>query len=619
MSALVGVYFRDGQPAPRDLIEGMLARVARHGARAQVWQAGTVALGQRSNSDLLTLTTDVSPTRLYIAADARLDNGAELGDALGISAECAARMSDAELIVRAYAAWEQECVNRLLGDFAFAVWDAERRRLFCARDRLGVKPFYFFANERAVAFASEIKALLTLPFVPRRLDEVRLADYVLPIFEDKTRTLFQGISRLAAAHTLTVDGDGIATRGYWMLDPQRERVLNSDAEYAEAFRAVFDKAVRVRLDGTGSVGAMLSGGLDSSAIVCTASDFQQRMGRRLQTFSAMYDSVPASDERPFIHAVLERNPVTPHCFDPGEVSPLTEWDAEASSDDEPLWNPQMAVHWMALQAAREAGVSSLLDGLGGDDVISHGVDYLTDLARAWRWLDFSREANQLAWRSGKSFQHVVKRFAAKPLVVEPFRRRWRAVRGQPVPIDPLLRPEYVARIHLRERLAEYDAEALAAETSSRWAHRFGITSGLTAFALEQIYRAAAHFQIEMRFPYFDTRLVEFCVSLPPPLKLREGWTRWIVREALRARLPEAIATRTSKGNLSHAFVHAMRADSQYWESWLDAHSSMLQEYVSLERAQAIRQNFNAQPNNADAFALWRVVIMGRWLERMRFV
>ncbi len=180
-------------------------------------------------------------------------------------------VTDAELILRAYKRWGERSPEHLLGDFAFAIRDAHRDVLFCARDHFGVKPFYYHhAPGRLFCFASEIKGLLALAEVPRRLNETRVADYLVPLLEDKVITFYEEIVRLPPAHRMTVSRDGVRIEEYWALDPTREIRMKSGEEYAEAFREIFTEAVHCRLRSAFPVGSMLSGGLDSSSIVCVA-------------------------------------------------------------------------------------------------------------------------------------------------------------------------------------------------------------------------------------------------------------------------------------------------------------------------------------------------------------
>src|SRR3989442_1004237 len=263
------------------------------GARSCLVQAlAAQALPARPGPEACARVGAAPPLAGSLHADARIDNRAELCSVLSAPST----VTDAELILQAYARWGERCPEHLLGDFAFALWDARRGFLFCARDHFGVKPFYYHHRPgRLFAFASEIKGLLVLSDVPRRLNETRVADYLVPLLEDKEITFYEGIVRLPPAHHMTVSRDGVRIEQYWALDPDREIRMKSDGEYAAAFREIFTEAVRCRLARPIPVGSMLSGGLDSSSIVFVAPKLLAEDGsRELHTFSAIFPHLPES-------------------------------------------------------------------------------------------------------------------------------------------------------------------------------------------------------------------------------------------------------------------------------------------------------------------------------------
>lgn len=252
----------------------MAACLAHRGTDGMgLWCEGPVGLGHRmrwTTPESLheTLPFSRPSEKRAITADARLDNRDELSASLNVSDRA---VSDSTLILLAYDRWGDACPERLLGDFAFVIWDGRREALLCARDPMGVKPLYYHHQpNRLFAFASEIKALLCLAEIPRRLNEQRVADYLVPILEDMEATFFRDIVRLPPGHRLLLDSRGLALQRYWSLDPAREVRLDSDEAYAEAFRTLFTDAVRARLRSAYPVGSLLSGGLDSSSITCAA-------------------------------------------------------------------------------------------------------------------------------------------------------------------------------------------------------------------------------------------------------------------------------------------------------------------------------------------------------------
>ena len=269
MSGVAGIVHVDnGRPATADDIQQMLSRM-RHRARdgSSWWTDGSVALGHA----WLDTTGEDGPGpltmaggKLAITADCRLDNRDELLARLGLRDRS---IADAVLIMRAYLKWGEACPTYLQGDFAFAIWDGERQALFCARDHFGVKPFYYHSTGGRFAFASEIGPILALDGVGRRLSEHQIAGFLAGLPDDPQATPYAEIFRLPARHGMTVAGRQVVLRRYWQIEPS-QRPARGDA--AEEFGHLFAQSVENRMRGTPAVGAMLSGGLDSSSIACVA-------------------------------------------------------------------------------------------------------------------------------------------------------------------------------------------------------------------------------------------------------------------------------------------------------------------------------------------------------------
>ena len=290
---------------------------------------GAVGLGHR----LLWTTPESLHERLpmvsasgntILTADARIDNRDQVITDLGLGDRAPEYITDSDLILATYEKWGDRCPERLLGDFAFVIWDRHQQTLFCARDHFGVKPlYYYYRPGHLFACASEIKGLHCLPKVPRQLNEVQVADYLAGISEDKAATYYQNILRLPPAHSATISPQGMRLNCYWSLDPTSELRLGSDEEYAAAYREIFTEAVRCRLRSAFPLGSHLSGGLDSSSVTCVARKLSQQTNTALwHTFSNIFEDVPQCDERPFINAVLAQRGYIPHYIHADHLSPL---------------------------------------------------------------------------------------------------------------------------------------------------------------------------------------------------------------------------------------------------------------------------------------------------------
>jgi len=490
--------------------------------------------------------------------------------------------------------------------------------LFCARDHFGVKPFYYHHRPRHLfAFASELKGLLTLPDVPRRLNETRVADYLVPLLEDKEITFYEEIVRLPPAHWMTVGREGIRRQEYWALDPERDIRLRSDDEYAAAFREIFTEAVRCRLRSAYPIGSMLSGGLDSSSIVCVARQLlAENGGGPLHTFSAVFPDVPECDEREYIEAVVAGGGVVPNYVRGDRLSPVDRLEQDLAVQDEPFYAPNLFLHAGLYQEARACGARVVLDGLDGDTTVSHGIGYLPELARTGRWITLGREVSCLGRHHKRSALSIVLTRAIRPLAPEVLRRAWRAVTAWRDP-NTIVSLSFAARIELEQRRSALERGRSRLARAARTDHWSRLTSGLMPFLLEIADRAAAAFSIDPRYPFFDTRLAEFCLALPPEQKLWKGWGRVVMRRALGQLLPPQVQWRPGKCDLSPNFIRGLAAANGGV-----AELASLEEVCQavdgfVDRAAVAEAHRLAQATGAEHYALsvWKAVTLDLWLHR----
>ncbi|HEY7142190.1 MAG TPA: asparagine synthase-related protein, partial [Methylomirabilota bacterium] len=497
MSAIAAIWRLDGAPLQRTTLDRMIERLAPRAADAVgSWLDGPVGLGHRmlhatpeSCRETFPLAGDTRGT--VVTADVRLDNRTELMSALGLARRPAVEVGDGELLLRAWERWGEECPARLRGDFAFALWDARRRVIFCARDPAGVKPLYYHLGPRVFAVASGTGALLAVPDVPRRLDELRIAAWLVRGVDDRAVTSWEGLLRLPGGHGLAVTARGGAPRAYWQLDPARGLRLTSDLEYAERFRDLFTDAVRCRMRSASPVAAALSGGLDSSSVVCVARAIQEAAGTGpLRTYTARFPTIPGCDEGAEVALIEARGGLAPRHLRGDTLDPLGDLEKRAGLEDETFHAPGYYMHRALYDTARSDGVRVFLEGTGGDLVVSHGTGYLHDLARQGRWLALGREARQLSqsfqrptWRTLRAVTGAV----APPLL----RRTWRRLRRRGLLGPPMIRADFARRIGLEERLraAELSGPGYAAE-AARYQHWRTLASARLAGILDTLAASA---------------------------------------------------------------------------------------------------------------------------------
>ena len=633
MSGIMGIYYLDDRPVDRTELGRMVDTLAHRGPDgAAIWSEGSVGLGHRMlwttpESLLEKLPLSNQTGDFVITADARIDNRDELIAALSLSDRPNEKITDSKLILAAYERWGERCPEHLLGDFAFAIWDGRQQKLFCARDHMGVKPLYYYYSREVFVFASEIKAILCLPEVPRRLNEIRVADHLIGSLEDKTSTFYQDILRLPAAHSLAISRKEKQARSYWSVNLKHELRLRSSQEYVEAFREIFTEAVRCRLRSAFPVGTMLSGGLDSSSIACVARNLLTEAGdRHLSTFSAIFPSLaqvdPRIDERPYMNAVVGMGGFEAHSVYADRISPLVEREQVSWHLDGACLAPNLYMDWAIFRAAHQQGVRILFSGVDGDTTVSYGHEYLSVLARTGRWQKLIAEARGLSrefYGCTISPRRLVWEYGFKPLIPQPVLELSDKLRGRTQSLWPesrLINPAFAQRIGLSEHTQALLASGIKLAHTARGEHWYAITSGLMQYSLQTLGELAAAFSLELHYPFCDRRLVEFCLALPPEQKLHQGWTRSIMRRAMAGILPPEVQWRKGKGNLSANFKQRLKEDEQKMiEEVILKNPQLIEDYVNIPGLRAAYQRYASQPiqREEDAFNVFMVVTLALWL------
>lgn len=630
MSGIAGIYHRGGRPVS-DEPDKMLAALAHRGPDGlQHWRCGAVGLGHamlRTTPEAAQEMLPLVQGELVLTADARIDNRDELIRRLGLTDRPASQLADSALILAAYEKWGTACPEYLVGDFAFALWDGHRQTLFCARDHMGVRPFYYHCSPTSFACASEIKALLALPGIPQRANDARIADFLLLLESaGKDETAYAEIWRLPPGHRLEVSPAGLTIRRYWALDPEPTLLLGSDAAYAEAFREVFAEAVRCRLRTTHAVGSILSGGLDSACVTVMARELWQRP-TPLHTYSAVFTGSGDTDERPFIDAILTGGGLLGHRIDGNDLQlSADEVGQIARQVEEPIWYAFQLVLWRLYGLAHTQGVRVLIDGVDGDAVVaSVRQAYLADLLRAGAWRTFVAEVDGAARRRyhGSPVRYLrhwlgqLKRHFAEPLLAAPVREGWQRFRGTTEPLPAYIAQAFAQRMDLRARRARRPSLYTDPGLTARQVHYRWLTGTAFPYHLEMLNRAAAAFGLEYRHPFFDRRLVEFSLALPAGQKYSRGETRAVMRRALADLLPASIYHRPDKGAVHHHYLRsALTGGAPSWGERMQADPGDAVTYLDPATMAGLWTGYLGNKGAGSVNDLWYSMSMYLWLHQM---
>jgi asparagine synthase (glutamine-hydrolysing) len=568
MSGIAVIWNRDGRPVDGAQIVRMTELMKHRGPDGERhWHRGPVAIGHCALNTTPEALADQQPlldeaAGLSITFDGRIDNREELKTLLDIDGSDPVSVSDPRLVLAAYRKWGEACPEHLLGDFAFAVWDERQQRLFCARDFLGVRPLFYALVGTTFVCASEVEALFALPGLRQEPNLAVVAARLLRQCIEFDDTLYMGAWRLPLSHCLTVTQDAVRRRRYWDIDPSRQTRYRTDDQYAEHFRELFFDAVSCRMRSSAPIAGLLSGGLDSSGIVCSVQQIRKEreiIQPNFETFSMVFDRVVSSDERPFIDAVVR------HCgakanFHIGDRNPTEAAIARSAVYPGLLYSPQTMVLGEMFKHIKARGFSVVLDGNGGDELAGDGFRHLIDLMRWGRWLSLSALVRAYAENYTMSswwlfFNHVLR--PALPPSIKRFYRRLIPRDDENNPRTNLVSEDALVRSGARERI-EHPAQLPAFQALEHAQMYQAIFTGWGPMVVSEGYELLVSYAgIEMRQPFRDRRLVELALSLPADQLWRQGWSRFVYRNAMKGILPEEVQLRRGKGEFSHIFYSVL--------------------------------------------------------------
>jgi asparagine synthase (glutamine-hydrolysing) len=556
MSGIVGIFHLDGAPLDRGLLERMTNALAFRGPDAQeIRLDGPVGFGHT-----LLKTTDEAEHehqpftldgQVWIVADARVDARRELIAKLNTRGQIATLgVPDVELILRAYLAWGEACVENLLGDFAFGIWDAPRRRLFCARDQMGIKPFYYAHVGECVVFSNTLNCVRMHPVVSDTLNELAIADYLLFEFNQNCATTsFADIQRLPSAHCSSWSENGLRLRRYWNLPIDEPLFYSRLDDYTDHFRTLTRTVVGDRLR-TNKVGIFMSGGLDSPTVAVTAAELlrERGPGSELRAFTILGDYAPIDDEERHCAGLVAASLGIPIQF-----ICAAETNAFARGTGRPLLTPEPVDISPGSEIEREPDrrfsscARVFLHGEGPDNALFYEWrPYFSYLLRQRRFGNLLQDL----WR------HVVinRQFPLPSAIFKRLLTKRAADTGGPV-YPEWMNPELESRLQLRARWELFRRNQPTPATSTVHAVRPRGYASLQLPAWQEMFegqdQGRTRSLYEMRHPFADVRMLQFLLSLPPVPWCR---SKYIIRRAMRDTLPETVLRRVKLGYPSLNFL-----------------------------------------------------------------
>lgn len=602
MSGIYGMVRYDGAPVTPETLAPIAAKMSFWGPDGHgQWCGDGAGLGQlmlhvtpESLQERLPASLRAAP-HLVITADARIDNRDDLFNALGVPAQGRDRTPDSSLILLAYERWGADCVKRLLGDFAFAIWDSRERKLFCARDLFGCVPFVYHFDRKRFIFASDIKGVLARMAAPR-LNEPMIAAYLhmKTYHAEKRLTFFEEVVKLPPAHTLTLTSAGVRILRYWSPEDAPEVRLATDADYAEQMGILLRHSVECRLRSAFPVGSHLSGGLDSSSVTVVAARELRAHGQQLEVFSWSPPPQPGSDdesdnEHIRIDAVCRAEGLSCHYLPATQESYFGLFQKNFTTEPTEMMAREVKVQ----QRATGCGLRVILSGWGGDEAVSnHAGSGLSEFFICGKWRDFS---TLVEFRMRK-----IANDAPLPAMM---RRIWKlggVARDIAFPYLPnSLFSLFMNNVWLQHEndctypsFARLHRKTVLGLRAPAFRPRHGIHStichlleyGHMTKRMEHWATSGARQQLTYRYPLADRRLVEFALGVPAVQLCNVSSRLPIFRRSVSALLPVSghWDRRKTESKALGALKKVWFSAHQDWASRLVADSTPGGTYVDIK-------------------------------------
>lgn len=554
MSGFVALFQPNGAPVDRSLLSGLTSFLEFRGPDgSDTWSAGPVGLGHALFRTTRSFADERQPVSFdglcWIVADARLDRRAELLDRLrNAGQDVDSNPSDAELILHAFLAWQDDCVRHIYGDFAFAIWDGRTQRLFCARDHFGIRPFYYAVTPDLVLCSNTLDCIRRHPGVSDELNDQAVGDFLLfGLNLDRATTTFKHIQRLTPAHLLSASAADVYTRRYWSAPVDGRIRYRRQEEYAEHFRHILRSAVADRMDAD-KVGIFLSGGMDSGAIAATANEIGRDSGTKLKGYTVTYEQLLGDREGYFAQQTADFLKIPLEIISMDHLQPFRSGDESDFAFPEPLDDPMAyGIREQFAAVAKDCRVA--LFGEGIDNLMYFQLaPYLRDSARRGEWLTLLAALAGYLWKQRSRWHRLGYRL-----------KRRLASKELSTALPPWIASDFARRVNLTERFKYFGVPAASPPHSvlpiahaslelPQWLRFFEV--GNTGFTQQLV---------EIRYPFLDLRIVDYLLALPPfPLFFHKK----LERDAMTGRLPEVTLKRPKTPLGTRPCVAAMEKSGQ---------------------------------------------------------
>ncbi|WML45838.1 lasso peptide isopeptide bond-forming cyclase [Neobacillus sp. PS3-40] len=642
MSAIAGIFHLNEEPINLEHGRSIMKALEKYPANdIQIWHNEKVFLGCHAQWITPESIGEQLPyydyeRQLAITADAIIDNREDLFEKLQVDRSLRKEITDSELILLAYEKWGEESPKFLVGDFAYMIWDGKRQKLFGARDFSGSRTLYFYFNSQKFVACTAIKPLFALQEIQKVLNEQWLAEFLaIPVnFEsvDPTSTVYKNIQQIPPSHFISLVNGKLSLKRYSTLS-QREKIhLNSNNEYEEAFREVFQEAVTARLRTHHEVGAHLSGGLDSGSVVSFAAKALRKQNKKLHTYSyvPVHDFVDwthksrIANEKPFIESTVKFvGNINDNYLSFDERSPYTEINDWLDTLEMP-YKFFENTFWLKgiYEQAQQQSIGVLLNGQRGNWTISWGpvLDYYAVLFKRMNWIRLYQELNQYSKNIAVKKSRIMSEVRKKA-----FPSLYRLIQSKEQFHFPMIiNPHFAERTSVFEKLNEHGIDITASNLPSAYEVRNRQFEQLYYWNTTGTYgsKLSLRYSLWDRDPTNDLRVIKFCLSVPEEQYVRNGLDRSLIRRSTKGYLPDKVRLNLrTRGVQGADGVHRM---ASYWDTFIDeirqiSLDPVVGEFINLQVIKESMFRIKEKPRPEYAFdfdfrILMRSIIVSRFIK-----
>jgi asparagine synthase (glutamine-hydrolysing) len=625
MCGIAGIYNLNNQPIDQKILREMLEIIKHRGPDDEgIFIDKNLGIGNKRLAIIDLSEAGHQPMSsedktLWIVYNGEIYNFIELRRELKKRGYRFRSNSDTEVILNSYKEWGSNCLDKFNGMWSFVIWDDKKKQLFCARDRFGIKPFYYYFNGKNFAFTSEIKALLKCPFIKREPNEKLIYDYLnFGIVDHTNESFFAGIKQLEPGHFLIVSSkNGLINREYYQISFNQEIGKfdkNKHREYTQKFLQLLKTSIKMRLRSDVPVGSCLSGGLDSSTIVFLINRLLQEerinkeiIGEQQRTFTSSYEDL-RFDERKYVQKVIEDTRAKPHFVFPNGKGLWQELDQLIWQQEEPFNSTSVYAQWNVMRLAKQNNVKVLLDGQGADETLAGYLPYfgsfLNQLFFSGKYITYLKELESVA-RVGLLSKKEAVFYQLKELFLI-FPQSLRKIIKQK---SSLLNQNFDKKYKERENQQIRDISKF---NLSKHLLYDTTKTGLRALLRYEDKNSMA-FSIETRLPFLDYRLIEFVFSLPAVYKIHNGWSKYLLRSAVGNLLPREISWRRDKMGFVTPEIIWLKENKGEIKKIFSEKRFMSDIYVNRKKILDDLDNFFKK--EVGTSELWRLINLELWLRK----